>query len=359
MIEAPRVVLVKLAALGDVIMASTLVGALRTRWPESQLTWVTGTPLAPLVGRLDGVDSILPVDTAALLTGRLPARVAALAAAWRAIGRQPYDLGLVAHTDPRYASLLWGARVRAVRRFRVGPLGSPHGADAAGQDASPREWMGAAYARMLDGLNGDHPRPSPPRLARLQLSPEELARGKPAHGAVLVAPGGARNLLRDNPLRRWPLSQWVALTRALVAAGHRVVLVGSPEDTDEAAALTAAVPAVTSLVGRTTLLELAALLARARLLVSHDSGPMHLAALTRTPTVALFGPTDPAVFVPPGAAVVVASAAANLPCAPCYDGKGYAACRSNRCLNEVTSVQVMRAVDVLLADRPVQKDDTQ
>ena len=66
--------------------------------------------------------------------------------------------------------------------------------------------------------------------------------------------------------------------------------------------------------------------------------------MTRTPAVALFGPTDPQQFVAPQADVTVMSNAAGLECAPCYDGKAYAPCGLNRCLTEVPVGRVAGAV---------------
>lgn len=165
---------------------------------------------------------------------------------------------------------------------------------------------------------------------------------------ILLAPGGARNVLRDDALRRWPLAHWIEVARALRDAGHEVVLIGGPDDTAEAAALRAAVPGVRDLVGQETLSATVDRIAAARLLIVHDSGPLHLAILARTPTIALFGPTRPEERVPAWAPVRVRSSVAGLPCAPCYDGFGYAPCARNRCLVEVTPAQVLADATALL-----------
>jgi ADP-heptose:LPS heptosyltransferase len=72
-----------------------------------------------------------------------------------------------------------------------------------------------------------------------------------------------------------------------------LVVIGGPGDRELAAPLVAAASGVHDLVGRTSLRQLAALLARSRLLVTGDTGPMHLAVAVGTPTLALFGPADP------------------------------------------------------------------
>ena len=112
-------------------------------------------------------------------------------------------------------------------------------------------------------------------------------------GRYVVAHPGARA-----PARRWPATQWQAAVAALVATGHRVVLTG----TDQETALTRQVAgqlfgsqAVRDLAGRTTLAELAGVLASADALVVGNTGPAHLAAAVGTPVVSLFAPVVPAL----------------------------------------------------------------
>lgn len=338
----PRILILKLAALGDVVMASTMVERVRTRWPDAHLVWVTGQGAVPLVRRFAGVDEVRGVDDQALLAGRGLARAGAAFGALRTIGRGPYDLAVVAHTDPRYERLLLGARVRERRVFR------PATADG----LPPRDvWAGAEYARLVDEasrpaaqLSGraDGASGSIPQLAQLLWPNGVPPRARSRE--VLLAPGGARNVLRDDPLRRWPAAEWGALAAALLAEGCRVTVVGGPRDRGEGDVVRAAAPGVRDAIGADDLDALLDRLARADALVTHDSGLLHLAQLTRTPTVALFGPTRPLERIAPGAAVTVRSSAAGLACAPCYDGRDYAVCVENRCLTRLRVADVAGAV---------------
>jgi heptosyltransferase-2 len=325
------VLIVKLVALGDIVMASTMVGALRRRWPDAHITWATGKGFAPLVRRFRGVDSVVEVDESALLRGGVIARgVAALRAVF-AIG-SGYDLAIVAHTDVRYERLVRFARATEVRALRNGAL--PRG-------PRPGHWFGAEYARLIAddaGEEGEEFGGAPP-LAELEWPGGAPSRG----GSVTLAPGGARNLLRDDHLRRWPVEHWVALATQLVAAGHRVTLIGGAQDHAEGDAVRR-VTGVRDLTGKLSLVETLELIACSNVLVSHDSGPLHLAALTGTPSIGLFGPTDPRAFVSSRADIAIASAAAGLPCAPCYDGHGYAVCDDNRCLRGVPAERVAELV---------------
>jgi heptosyltransferase-2 len=125
------------------------------------------------------------------------------------------------------------------------------------------------------------------------------------------------------PGARWDAKRWRAdrfgeLINRLHAVGDSpVVLLGGPDDREFAAAIRAAtqVPVV-DLVGRTSLRELAALIALAKRVICHDSGPMHIAAALNKPIVALFGPTNPARTGPYCATARIVSL--PLECVPCY-----------------------------------------
>ena len=333
-----RVLLVKLAALGDAVMASTLVPAIRARWPRAELAWVAGRSVAPLVRSMQEVDRVIEVDDAALLGRNRIAATCAMLRAWRDIGRG-WDLALIAHTDPRYALLARTSGAADVRRF----------AEARAPRAG--RWHGTEYARLLDddadGSIQHHVDATDPPLASLRLDTLPPAQVPPGAGAlVLVAPGGGRNVLRDDVLRRWPTESWKGTVEALVADGHRVVAIGGSGDVAEGAACATA--GAVDLTARTSLLELMALIRSSEVVVTHDAGTLHLAILFGRPTVALFGPTRPEERIPSGAPVTVLSRARGLACAPCYDGHRYAICASNRCLNEVPVQDVVHAVRTIL-----------
>ena len=321
---AQRILLVKLAALGDAVMASTLVGATRARWPGAELTWVAGRGIAPLIRRLAGVQRVVEVDETRLLRGNPFVRAREMIRAWREIGTG-YSVALVAHADPRYE---WLVRFTGAHDVRRAPLG---------RNGERGKWHGGIYAEMA------RPLAMPARLA--ELLPSSVALPVALTGVenvIVIAPGGARNVLRDDHLRRWPIERWVELTKMLIEQGLMVVAVGGQEDMAEVAACAAV--GAHDLAGRTSLDQLLALFERAACVVTHDSGALHLAILVGAPTVALFGPTPPGEFVPAGADVAVLSSAAGLDCAPCYDGLGYAACKNNLCLGGVSVTMVAAKV---------------
>lgn len=314
-------------------MASTVVPAVRNRWPAAHVTWLAGRRIARLVRRFEGVDKVIEIDEDALLGGSPLDRIRSLLRAWQLVGRG-YDRAIVAHADWRYAALAWWSGARAVRRA---PLG---------RRMSGSRWHGDSYALLAaEGAVG-------PISRRQGYAKVRADRAGPypnvaGHGPLIViSPGGARNALRDDGLRRWPIEKWESLTARLVSAGLRVAAVGGAADSAETARCAAA--GATDLAGATEVDTLFDLIQSAEAVVSHDSGVLHLALLGDRPVVALFGPTPPSWFVPSGARASVVSAAATLACAPCYDGFGYARCSRNACVSDVEVSSIENAVHAFL-----------
>lgn len=337
----PRsVLIVKLAAIGDVVMALPMVTALRAQDAAAHITWLCGRTAAPLVEHIEGIDECVVVDDVAVLSGNRAQKAQAVMAGWSTLRGRRFDLVITAHTDPRYRVL--GARVRAAERRWLGERTDR-------TRLVPGRYYGDEYVRLVTGLDDQSAvRFTPPRL-RATLDAAVAARMAAFAGRRLIAlaPGGAHNPARDNPLRRWPLQNYAALARQLVAAGDVVLLTGTADDAWIRAAFTGI--DVTDLVGATTLPGLAALYARCAAVVTHDSGPLHIARLVDSRVVALFGPTMPSTILRDSPRAIALWPGVVLPCAPCYDGQNYAACSSNRCLQILTPDVVAASVTTLVA----------
>ena len=149
--------------------------------------------------------------------------------------------------------------------------------------------------------------------------------------------------------KRWDLARWARLCDALTERGLRVVITGGPEEQDLGAALvqmTSSRPLV--VIGETNLMELACLIKRFDVFVAHDSSPLHLAAAMGTPTVALFGPTDPARHLPPTFQGQVIQK--DVFCSPCYSARCWTI--THACMKRIQVDEVLNTVLELL-DQPV------
>jgi len=338
---APRsVLIVKLAAIGDIVMALPMVTALRAQNAATRITWLCGRTAAPLVERVEGIDETIAIDDVAVLSGTAARKAQAVMAGWSALRGRRFDLVLTAHTDPRYRML--AARVRAAERRWLGERnGRPR--------LIPGRYFGDEYVRLATGVDdGNATRFAPPPV-RVTLDANVASRIAALEGRrmIVLAPGGARNPARDNPLRRWPLEHYAALARRIAVDGNAVLLIGCADDAWIRPAFAGI--DLTDLIGATTLPGLAALFARCAAVVTHDSGPLHVARLVDARVVGLFGPTVPATVLRDSPRAIALWPGAALPCAPCYDGREFAACASNRCLQMLAPDRVAATVNALIA----------
>ncbi|MFC4907177.1 glycosyltransferase family 9 protein [Actinomadura gamaensis] len=247
--------------LGDLLTGVPALRGLRRGLPGHRIVLAAPRVLEPLV-RLSGtVDEVLHVPD----LGPLP-------------DAGPVDIAVDLHGNgPASHDPLLDAEPRRLMAFDVpgGPRWDP------GEHEVPR-WcrLLAWYGIPSDPSELDLPAPDRP---------------SPAPDAVVVHPGAAY------PSRRWPPERFAAVAAALRRRGERVVVTGGPDETGIARRVAAAagLPPEDDLSGRTDLLDLAALVASARLVVSGDTGTGHLATAYRTPSVLLFGPTPPKLWGPP------------------------------------------------------------
>jgi heptosyltransferase-2 len=333
-----EVLIVKIGAIGDVVMGIPAADAAHETGDDVRVTWVCGTTVEPLLRFMGVADELVVVDERALWSASRLARIRAVLSVWRRLAGRRFDLVAIGHPDPRYRMLTMFVRARTTRSWnrrggRPWPIwGRYHG------DENVRLVLGGDAATLPRRPFPDFRFPFDGSLA------EELG-GAPG-GRVVLVPGSAKNPIRDDALRRWPLEHYVELAQRLVAEGRQVVLAGSADDAWTREAFSGA--GVADAIGQTSLVELCGLMQHSDLVITHDGGPLHLALLAGTRLIALFGPTSPHEKVPEREGVVVLWGGADLACRPCYDGNDYANCPLNVCLHEVSAERVHEEADRLL-----------
>lgn len=340
-----RVLFVKLGAIGDVTQAAAAMLHFRARHPGAEITWVVGKAIAPLLNRFGVADHVHALDESEILSGSLPSRLRALARhalALRGLSSR-FDLVVTAYGDWRYRLLTGLVRASRFRHYDRRAIRRP----------SPLQHRNRVfeYIRLLEDEGERHADISALMQALgvrfLSRRSADLPPMATVPKGVVLAPGGARNLLRSDALRRWPLDHYVKLAEALVEAGVPVTLAGGPAD-DWVCPAFAHLP-VRNLVGQTDLTGMVELLGQAEVVVTHDSGPLHLATITRAGLVALFGPTPANACIPLGRPKTILHEPGNrVCCSPCYDGRDYADCQQALCMEASTVEAVTRSVLALL-----------
>jgi len=310
----PKILIRMPSWLGDAVMAMPALSQLRRAFPDSKIFALAPPAVIELISNHPDLDQLLTDDAKGLHAG-LRGRLRLI----RSLRSERFDLGVLFSNSFRSALLFFLAGVSHRLGYRRDGRGL-----LLNQAVSPsREKMHQRdyYLKLLQGLpEGQPPRPSPASPApTLWLLPEERtaiqkAGSLPEKGGgdwIGINPGAAYG-----PSKRWEPSRFAEVADRLVAAfGARILIFGGPEDRLIAEEIARAMkfPAI-PLAGRSSLRESMALLSRCRLLLTNDSGPMHVAAALGVPVVALFGPTDPEVTSPFGVHGILR---VGVECSPC------------------------------------------
>ncbi len=304
-----RILVIKLSALGDFVLALAAMKKIREVHPKAHITLLTTPPFEGLAGSC-------PYFNAVETDGR-PRGLAQWLALRRRLRAVRYD---------RVYDLQTSAR--SSRIFQVLRPGPPAWSGIAFGCSLPhrnrlRNHMHTlerqADQLMYAGVWPDAPtqpgQAPPPDLSWIirQAEGERQTGGvKPRPYAMLV-PGGAAH----RPEKRWPVEKYGELARILHARGFDIVVIGGPQEAALAHAIQRDVPGARDLTGRTDFARVAMLGARAALAIGNDTGPLHLAAAAGAPTVVLFSKaSDPALSAPRGrVAVLQADDLSGLPVA--------------------------------------------
>lgn len=327
----PRTILVvRLDLLGDVLFSRQAALSLRAAFPNARIVLLTLPYTAPLARLYPEVDDVIEVDTnrirsvrgllnpstwtayyraAQALRSLRPDRTVSLsgrmASLWAFLSGAPCVVGyadeafpfMLTHKVPGGRYLERKHEVEYVRRLAEAAGGAPVG----------------------QGLSVDVPESTMAEVDRLLAD-----RGISPDDRVVVVHAGSIN----GSAKRWPAPQWASFSDALQSQAHvKTVLVGSESDSAIATqVLERATVAPISLVGTTSVDQLIAVLSRADLVATGDSGPLHLAVALGRPLLGVYGPTDPCIHGPFQPRAPVAVHRRDLPCSPCYTMTASAEC---------------------------------
>jgi ADP-heptose:LPS heptosyltransferase len=336
-----RILIVKLAAIGDVLRTTPLLSGLKRRYPESHITWVVDREALPLLRGNPLLDRLLPFDFASLLP----------------LETETFDLAIGLEKEPRGAALIMKIRAREKKGFGLGPEGNIF-------PLNP----GSEYAFLL-GLDDDckfrKNQKSYPELifdiADLAYQRDEYSFFLSSEDAALAETFAAANLPdRKIPVvglntgagkvfanKAWTVSGYVKLIRSLKSRlPVFLLLLGGPGERERNREILAACGGMVVDTGcENTLGQFAALVNLCDVVVTGDTTALHLALGLRKEVVALFGPTCHQEIDLYGRGEKVVSAVA---CAPCYRRTCSV---SPNCMEVIKAEDVFMKIQDLLAGR--------
>lgn len=344
-----RILIMKFFGIGSMQLASPLIRAIRRAWPQAGIVFVTFHQNAEFVRLLPDVDEVWAVrttsawafvrDTLALLA-RFRERPIRLVVDLEFFSKYSAVLGFLSRAPFRLGYALpvfW--RRRLTNRFVA---------------MAPHLHIVDCYLQFAQALGI----PSEPHLVPPRVTPEAVAglhRRLPRKGPLVVVNVNAGE---TSLLRRWPPERFAAVAERLAAQGAFLAFIGSPgERSYVQSVLDRLTPATAARswngAGELTAGELVALLAEARLVLSNDSGPLHLAASLGRPTLSLFGPETPRRYGPRGPGHRIFYEA--LPCSPCLspdNGKCALCPFDQKCLRDIPADPVAEAALERLVELP-------
>ncbi len=360
-----RILIMRLAAHGDLLMGTPLLAAIRDAWPDAHITWIVGQDARGAIEAHPDVDEILLWGTD-YWTKRLRKGSPLFYPIWAyraralrgALRMNAYDVFISLQPEEFPGFVASAAAPISIgvfdtfKQFHNAADTSRH----TGRYTHPftaadlPEHRVNQYLLPLRALGLPPPPDKRMRMgftakdaqsAEQFLTSEGLPMGRPF---VTLAP------MTTWPSRCWPADRYVALGDALARSGYPVVLIGSAREQERAAVAEIAARMQVSPVvatGALSFRQMAALLARSAALVSGDTGPMHVASAVGTAFVSLFGPTPVAGRAPlAGRGVALMH---PVPCGPCDQkvcpnmGEDFM-----RCMKLLTVAEVLDAVSALL-----------
>jgi heptosyltransferase-2 len=349
--RSDRILAIKLADLGDLLLCEPAFRSLRTAFPNAAidvLTTPTSAALLTLIGH-DLQPLIFPKQLFDSPSGII--RPAAQAQASRlalALRSARYDrVVLLHHLTTAFGARKFSALIRATGCRSVVGLDNGRGSFLTERvvDAGFGTLHESTYMHEVAVAAGGAVVDSTPRIAVPPVSAPAIL-PTTSYAAIFPVTGAYSRA------REWDVDRFCEIASWLAARGTVPVVVGGHDACDAAATIRATVPSTVDLTGRTSLEELAVVLAGARVAVGCDTLIGHLACAVGTAVVSIFGPSNARAWQPVGPAGSVQVVSANIPCQPCiYTGYRLgrpAGCPDRTCLKLVSAGDVTSAVEHVL-----------
>jgi lipopolysaccharide heptosyltransferase II len=357
-----RILVIRLDLIGDLVLSLTVVRALKRTYPEAEIDLLALPASAKVASYDPNLSEIITYDPniwrrpKALFQLKNWREASALRQKLRA---RHYDLAVSVYANwAAILAVLSGAR----RRVGYGPEGYPGFMTDSVPGGIPGRWRHWApldnkhevdYCLALAQAAGATLTPADriPRLYVDEKTREEVEQlliraGLQPHKPLIICHINSNN----GQSKRWPIPYWATLIDRLIRQeGAQVVLTGAPGDMPQIDQVTSRMhERAINLAGKTSLTQLAALLQRADLLISGDSGPLHMGVACGTPIIGIYGPTNPSLGGPvsPDATVL----RSGIWCSPCYNARDTADCPfyTTQCMKNILPSQIFAIVQTKL-----------
>ena len=325
-----HILIIKPSSLGDIIHAFPTLSAIRKTFPMAHITWLIKKEWAPILADHPMLDDIIEIEFSARKLTQI----------YNLLRARRFDVVLDLQGLLRTGILSW--ITRASRRIGFSDAREGSHWFYTERISAPRREIHSVdrYLRLASALGVQ--KHSAEFI--LPTSPTEEHRRRTLFSKGLIT--DASDVVGIAPSSKWVTKRWPAESFAAVAdqlqekSKIRVVFIGSSHESDVAQVKQGMRTPVTDLTGLTTVGDLPAVMRGLRLLITNDSGPMHVAAAVGTPVVAIFGPTSQTCTGPYGDGHIVITA--SVECRPCFRRRCYNR-NINECLTRISVQEVVQA----------------
>lgn len=331
--EIKRVLLVRLRRIGDVVMTTPAITALRRGLPSAHISYVIETPYRELI------EGNPHVDEAIVLPRPLGAK--RFLDAIRMLRKERFDVAIDFHGGPTASLLTYFSGAKRKIGYRIKYKGFAYDISLPRSVESGPSHSVENHIRLVKALGIKVPESPPILLPEPSESEKNKIHGFFSDNHLLDSKVVVIHVGAGNEFREWGIDNWASLVTSLVNhKDAKIVLIGALEDEKNAGQILNRHPkSVFSQAGRLNLKELKELIAKASLYIGPDSGPMHIAATTPTPIVAMFGPNLSVYNAPWQAKATIIEK--ELDCRPCDQRN----CISSdfRCMRTITPEEIYDA----------------
>jgi len=326
-----KILLIRLRLIGDVVLTTPAVRAIRQTFPDAQLTYLVERYAAPVIEDNPHLDRVLVIPPPEGGWRRLTQDFTLA----QQLRHERFDIVIDFHGGPRASWLAWASRApvrigyEVVGRSWMYTTIVPRPRELRARHSVENQWD------LLPWVSPALARPPDPARDRVEMPESAAAAARLTQRFAALGISRQHRLIvihvsAGNPFRRWPADCFVELVTRLGASGQdrRIILTSGPSEADAAkrigqeARARLGVGQDTAVIAgeEFTLPELRSLIGRAALFIGGDTGPLHVAATTNVPILGIYGPTLPirsAPWRPPSLVTESVEVPEELPCRPC------------------------------------------
>jgi len=342
--EPKNIVLIKLGARGDLILASPFFKNLKQHYPEAFIKLLTGKDSFDAIKTNPYINEFILVNDKNIYTGNIFKKFMEVLRILNKLWSEPIDIIFILHRAWQFniLSLLSGAPYRVGFKRGIESLGLTNVCSDVNIQNETK-----SYLDLLRSVNipiKDHE-----TFYNINEGDKDYVsnflnhyKTSSSHRPLLaIIPGGGKNIASgDRAIKRWPVNRYIELSKRFIDNyGGKVFLIGGVEDNKLIDSIILELPSCIRIT-HFTLGKAAALIDSCDLVIGNDCGPIHISNALKKPTISIFGPTDPRQWASLKENNIIVQN--KIPCSPCYSDGLFPNCEHKTCLNIISVEQIYK-----------------